>query len=84
MADITMCKIKDCDVSGLCKRHSNSGTKANPNWQAYFSPRTPGRGCGYFWPVRVESGSCNVFADLGLPDAEKRLADAVIKFRGRE
>ncbi|MGA2410038.1 MAG: helix-turn-helix transcriptional regulator [Candidatus Binataceae bacterium] len=34
--------------------------------------------------IRIEEGSGNVFADLGLPDAEERLAKADLAFRTTE
>ncbi len=49
MADITMCKDKDCDLKKDCHRYL-----AKPSYrQSYFdgSPVEKGEPCLYYWPI---------------------------------
>ena len=51
MADITMCRDKDCKVNHICHRFTET---PDPHRQPYFaeSPRQPDGKCKYFWDTR--------------------------------
>lgn len=54
MADITMCREKDCPRSKECYRFTAT---PNEHWQSYLEkPVYDENGCKHFWRVKSEEG----------------------------
>ena len=53
MADITLCRDKDCKVNHICNRFV---TEPDLHRQSYFaeSPREADNSCSYFWDIRTK------------------------------
>lgn len=50
--DYAMCRSKICRLSETCRRHPDSGTKPDPDYQCWLIEEEPSRnGCELYWHV---------------------------------